>query len=40
MLIRAIGHLEKIRSQGANFEEYITALKPEIDALKKELDLL
>ena len=40
MLIRVIGHLEKIRSQDVDFEEYITALKPEIETLKKELNSL
>lgn len=36
----AIRHLEKIQSQGVNFEEYITALKLEVETLKKELSSL
>ena len=33
----AIRHLEKIQLQGYNFSELITALKLEIDTLRKEL---
>lgn len=33
----AIKHLEKIQLQGYNFDELITALKLEIDTLRKEL---
>ncbi len=33
----AIRHLEKLQLQGCNFAELITALKLEIDTLKKEL---
>lgn len=33
----AIRHLEKIQLQGCNFEELITALKLEIETLRKEL---
>ena len=33
----AIRHLEKIQLQGWNFSELITALKLEIDTLRKEL---
>lgn len=33
----AIRHLEKIQLQGLNFEELTTALKLEIDTLRKEL---
>lgn len=33
----AIGHLQKIQSQGSDFSEYITALKLETETLKKEL---
>ena len=33
----AIRHLEKIQLQGYNFDELITALKLEIDTLRKEL---
>lgn len=33
----AIRHLEKIQLQGYHFEELITALKLEIDTLRKEL---
>ena len=34
----AIAHLEKLQLQGYNFEELITALKLECEALRKELD--
>ena len=34
----AIAHLEKLQLQGLNFEELITALKLECEALRKELD--
>lgn len=33
----AIAHLEKLQLQGYNFDEFITALKLECEALKKEL---
>ena len=33
----AIAHLEKLQLQGLNFEELITALKLECEALRKEL---
>ncbi len=33
----AIRHLEKLQLQGYNFDELITALKLEIETLKKEL---
>lgn len=34
----AITHLEKLQLQGFNFDEFITALKLECEALRKELD--
>lgn len=34
----AISHLEKLQLQGYNFSEFITALKLECEALRKELD--
>lgn len=34
----AIAHLEKLQLQGFNFDEFITALKLECEALRKELD--
>lgn len=36
----AIRHLQKIQSQGSDFEEYITALKLECDTLKEEITSL
>ena len=34
----AIAHLEKLQLQGFNFSEFVTALKLECEALRKELD--
>ena len=35
-----IAYLEKIQSQGLNFDEFVTALKLENDTLKEEIDFL